>query len=159
TALGLRNFLRSRVRLAWRGFQLFPIPGRERILSPAFPLSPQNAAPPALTTNPPVSTIFVADPHLKLPRTYQWNAALKQSLGRSQSLSLTYIGTIGRKLLRSTAVFIDPNVNPDFSFISLTDNSATSDYHALQLKFERRLSRGLQALASYTWSHSIDIAS
>lgn len=84
---------------------------------------------------------------------------MKQSLGRSQSLSLTYIGTIGRKLLRSTAVFIDPNVNPDFSFISLTDNSATSDYHALQLKFERRLSRGLQALASYTWSHSIDIAS
>src|SRR5262249_52296648 len=52
-----------------------------------------------------------------------------------------------------------PSVNPDFLFISLTDNSATSDYHALQLKFERRLSRGLQALASYTWAHSIDIAS
>jgi hypothetical protein len=27
------------------------------------------------------------------------------------------------------------------------------------MKFERQLSRGLQALASYTWSHSIDIAS
>jgi hypothetical protein len=38
-------------------------------------------------------------------------------------------------------------------------NAATSDYHALQLQFQRRLSRGLQALASYTWSHSIDIAS
>jgi hypothetical protein len=50
-------------------------------------------------------------------------------------------------------------VNPDFQFVNVTDNSATSDYHALQLKFERRLSRGLQALASYTFSHSIDIAS
>jgi hypothetical protein len=42
---------------------------------------------------------------------------------------------------------------------SVTDNSATSDYHALQLKFQRRLSQGLQALASYTFSHSIDSAS
>ena len=49
--------------------------------------------------------------------------------------------------------------NPNFSFVGVTDNSATSDYQALQLKFQRRLSQGLQALASYTWSHSIDIAS
>src|SRR5262249_51284323 len=32
-------------------------------------------------------------------------------------------------------------------------------YHALQLKFQRRLSRGLQGLASYSWARSIDIAS
>src|SRR5262249_31044047 len=51
------------------------------------------------------------------------------------------------------------NVNPDFPFVSLTDNSATSDYHALQVKLQRRVSRGLQGLASYTFSHSIDIAS
>ena len=34
-----------------------------------------------------------------------------------------------------------------------------SDYHAFQLKLQRRLSRGLQALASYTFSHSIDSGS
>ncbi len=51
------------------------------------------------------------------------------------------------------------NPNPNFGYVNVTDNSATSDYHALQVKFERRLSQGLQALASYTWSHSIDIAS
>src|SRR5262249_3455412 len=62
----------------------------------------------------------------------------------------------GRNLLRITNLF---NVNPNFLFVGLTTNSATSDYHALQLKFQRRLSRGLQALASYSWSHSIDIAS
>src|SRR5262249_41173467 len=38
-------------------------------------------------------------------------------------------------------------------------NTATSDYHALQLQFQRRLSRRLQTLASYTWSHSIDSTS
>ena len=35
-------------------------------------------------------------------------------------------------------------------------NGGTSDYDALQAQFQRRLSRGLQALASYTWAHSID---
>jgi carboxypeptidase family protein len=122
----------------------------------AFPLSPQNASPPTITTNLPVSDILVADPHLTLPRTYEWNAALEQSLGNNQTLSLTYIGAVGRDLLRNTNL-VSPNVN--FGFVGVTTNSATSDYDALQVKFERRLSQGLQALASYTWSHSIDIAS
>ena len=134
----------------------FPFSASRSLSFVRFPLSPQNAAPPDLTTNPPVPNIVVADPHLKLPRTYQWNVALEQTLGSSQSLSLTYIGAIGRDLLRVTNLF---NPNPDFQFVSLTNNTATSDYHALQLKFQRRLSRGLQALASYSFSHSIDIAS
>ena len=121
-----------------------------------FPLNPQDAAAPALNSNVPVATMLVADPHLKLPRTYQWNVALEQSIGNNQSLSATYVGAIGRQLLRVTNVF---NVNPNFEFIAFTDNSATSDYNALQIKFQRRLSRGLQALGSYSWSHSIDIAS
>jgi hypothetical protein len=134
----------------------FPYYAAKIIPAATFPLSPQDAAPPTLTTSPPVSTILVADPHLKLPRSYQWNVALEQAIGSSQSLSLAYIGAIGRDLLRVTIL---NNPNPNFQFVSVTDNSATSDYHALQLKFQRRLSRGLQALASYTFSHSIDIAS
>jgi Carboxypeptidase regulatory-like domain/TonB dependent receptor len=121
-----------------------------------FPLSPQDAAPPVLTTSPPVSEIVVANPNLKLPRTYQWNIALEESLGSSQSLSITYIGAIGRDLLRVTNLLAP---NADFGFVNVTSNSATSDYNALQVKFQRRLSQGLQALASYTFSHSIDIAS
>lgn len=129
----------------------------DKTFSPSpFPLSAQDAAPPALTTNQRVSTILIADPHLKLPRTYQWNVAFEQSLGNKQTLSATYVGAMGRDLLRVTNLL---SVNPTFDFISLTDNSATSDYHALQLKFQRRLSRGFQTLVSYSWSHSIDIAS
>ena len=126
------------------------------IPSAPLPITGANATPPMITTNLPVSTINVADPHLKLPRTYEWNAAIEQSLGNAQSFSLTYVGAIGRKLLRVTNLV---NPNPNFQFVGVTDNSATSDYGALQVKFERRLARGLQALASYTWSHSIDIAS
>ena len=120
-----------------------------------FPLSPENAAPPPFTASLPLNTIAVADPHLKVPRSYQWNLALEQSIGSSQNLSFTYIGAIGRDLLRVTSII--PNSN--FQFVGLTNNTATSDYHAFQLKFQRRLSNGLQALASYSFSHSIDSAS
>ena len=121
-----------------------------------FPLSATDAAPPPFSSSPPVATILVADPHLKLPRTYEWNVALEKSFGRSQSVSVTYVGAIGRDLLRATFLV---NPNPDFQFVNVTSNTATSDYQALQVKFQRRLSHGLQALASYTFSHSIDIAS
>ncbi|MBV9927475.1 MAG: TonB-dependent receptor [Acidobacteria bacterium] len=134
----------------------FPYLANKNFSPGQFPLSPQNAAPPVFNTNPPVNSILVADPHLKLPRTYQWNVALEQSVGSNQSLSATYVGAVGRDLLRIINLF---NVNPNFQSVALTDNSATSDYHALQLKFQRRLSNGLQALASYSWAHSIDIAS
>jgi hypothetical protein len=136
----------------------FPFSATNSFAPSPFPLSPQDAAPPALTTAP-VNTIYVADMHLKLPPTYQWNVALEQSIGSTQSISLTYIGAPGRDLLRVTNLVPDPNVNPNFQFVGVTDNSATSDYRALQVKFQRRLSHGLQALASYTFSHSIDIAS
>jgi hypothetical protein len=129
----------------------------EKVFSPTpYPLSPQQAAPPPITTDLPALDMVVAERNLKLPRTYQWNVALEQSIGSRQTLSFTYVGALGRKLLRATNLF---NPNPDFQFVSLTDNTATSDYHALQVKFQRRLSRGLQALASYSFSHSIDIAS
>lgn len=134
----------------------FPYSSIKSISPVPFPLSPTDAASPAITANPPVTNIVVADPHLRLPRSYQWNVALQQSFGTNQSLSLTYIGAIGRDLIRSNGLL---SPNPTFQFVSVTDNSATSDYHALQANFRRTLSRGLQLIASYTFSHSIDSAS
>jgi len=43
--------------------------------------------------------------------------------------------------------------------VFITTNKAASSYHALQLQFQRRLSRSLQSHLAYTWSHSIDNAS
>jgi len=135
----------------------FPYSAEKITFAAPFPLSTQNATPPPFSTSLPASGgLLVADPNLKLPRTYEWNFALEQSLGNSQSVSLTYIGALGHDLLRATVLF---GVNPNFPYINLTDNSARSYYHALQLKFQRRLSHGLQALASYSFSHSIDNAS
>jgi hypothetical protein len=108
---------------------------------------------------PPYGRLFVFDPNLKLPRTYEWNLSSERSLGSNQTLTVSYVGAAGRRLLRKEVLRGPSLPNPNFTQVVVTRNAATSDYDALQLQFQRRLSRGLQALASYTWSHSIDIAS
>ncbi len=122
-----------------------------------FPFTAAAAAPPVFNANPPYTDIVAgADPNLKLPYTYQWNVAVEQSLGASQTVSASYVGAAGRRLLGLESW---ANPNPNFTgngFIIATRNTANSDYHAMQLQFQRRLSRGLQALASYTWSKSLD---
>lgn len=124
-----------------------------------YPLSPQDAAPPpALSLDPPYnSAIFnIFGPDHELPRSYQWNITLDQRLGTNQILSASYVGEAGRRLLRQSSLF-DPN--PRFSGssqINITTNASSSDYHALQIQFQRRMARRLAALLSYTWSHSID---
>jgi outer membrane receptor protein involved in Fe transport len=121
-----------------------------------FPLSSTDAAPPPITPaqlSTPGALLAAFDPKLKLPYTLEWNVALQQQLGKDQSLSASYIGSAGRRLIQSAYIF-EPNAN--IYSTDLIGNTATSSYHALQLQFQRRLSRDLQVLSSYTWSHSID---
>ncbi len=115
-----------------------------------------SVTPAGLNPNLPATDIFVTAPDFKLPYTLEWNSTIEQGLGANQDVTLSYVGAVGRRLLRQEVL---RNPNPNFVNVWVTTNLATSDYHALQLQFRRRLSRGLQAIGSYTWSHSIDIAS
>jgi hypothetical protein len=127
-------------------------------LGGSFPPDPISAAPPPI--EPPNAgnrgRLAAFDPNLQLPYTLQWNVALEQGLGGQQSLSATYIGSLGRRLIQTTQVS-SPNRN--IAGANLVANTSTSGYNALQLQFQRRLLKGLQVLASYSWSHSIDTAS
>lgn len=144
---------------AGRAIGTSPFTASKTLSNVPFPLSPEQAAPPAFSSGPPYANIFVVDPNLKLPRTYQWNVAVEQSLGSDQSVSFSYVAAVGRDLLRMEVLRLGNLPNPNFTRVAVERNAATSDYHALQLKFRRRFSQGLQTLASYTWSHSIDSAS
>jgi hypothetical protein len=122
----------------------------------SFPLTdtaPPDIAPPNASNG---GILFAFNPNLELPYTLQWNIAVEQGLGKQQTVSASYVGAAGRRLIQ-TAVILFPN--PNLILAELITNTATSDYNALQLQFQRRLSRGLQALASYSWSHSLDTAS
>ena len=144
----------------WRAY---PYVSQRAVPSVPFPLSATNAA---SATTPTTDFFYVFDPNINLPRTYQWNFAIEQSLGVNQTITTSYVAALGRKLLREDTVWgtqfggtLNPAVFIPTTQVIVSRNTATSDYHAFQAQFQRRLSKGFQALASYTWAHSIDIAS
>jgi carboxypeptidase family protein len=93
-------------------------------------------------------------PHLQLPYTLEWNASIEQAVGNSQAVTLSYVGSHAGRLLQ-TNQYTTPTVTQLFAI----QNGLTSDYGAAQVQFQRRLSRGLTALGSYTWSHCLDYGS
>ena len=128
------------------------------LFAPAtFPVLP---APIPSIVNPPSApygTVFGFAQHLQLPYTVQWNASVEQALGKSQALTVSYVGSHAARLLQEQAFSVP--TNPNANSFTFFENGLTSDYDSLQIQFRRRLSRGLTGLTSYTWSHCIDYGS
>lgn len=126
----------------------FPPPGSAAAAPPIVPPTADNGA-----------TLYAVNPALKSPYTLEWNVAIEQALGKGQTLTTTYVGSVGRRLLQTANIMFPATGAYNFAAADLTTNAGSSSYNALQTQFQRRLSHGLQALASYTWSHSIDTGS
>ena len=131
-----------------------PFGSSNTVYGDTFPYSPAESAPLPIASTGVLGQLYAYNPNLKQPYTLQWNVALQQALSSNQSISATYVGATGRRLLQSFSIFNPPS-NPIVAGFFI-DNTATSDYDALQVQFQRRLSHGLQALVSYAWAHSID---
>jgi Carboxypeptidase regulatory-like domain/TonB dependent receptor-like, beta-barrel len=106
------------------------------------------------------------------PYTMQYNFSLQRELSENTVLSLNYVGQRGVHLVR----LVDANQalptiledgrkffpagsverNPNFTGIRYKVTDAQSFYNALQVSLDRRLSRGLQLRANYTYSKSVD---
>jgi hypothetical protein len=137
----------------------YPYKSSRRVTAPPFPLSSADLVPPDTSLSVPGATeVYSFANNLKLPRTYQWNVTLEQALGAVQSVSVAYVGAVGRNLLDLQS-YTYTATNPDYQVVDVISNASTSDYHALQVHYERRLSHNLQGLLSYTWGHSIDTES
>jgi hypothetical protein len=139
-----------------------------------FPVSnPACITPPAVQTNigpgsPYLSVAQAVAPDLKLPYAYEYNVSIQQALGDRQSLTVSYVGATGKRLIGAVATVataqlqsgVTVPISPTFStFLVVYGNYANSDYHALQAHFQRQFYRGIGATASYTWGHSLDDAS
>ena len=95
-----------------------------------------------------------------------WSFGIQRAITSSMMLEVDYVGTSGNRLLMTTNINAappgptDPTARRPFgSALGEVDeytNSAHSIYHGLQTKVERRFSKGLYFLGSYTWSKSID---
>lgn len=109
--------------------------------------------------NPPYPRLFDYYDDYKLPFTRQYSVAVEQPFGRASSLTVSYVGAAGRRLARVESLRPQTLQNPLFTRVDAVSNGAYSDYHSLQTQWQRRMSRGLQGLVSYTWSKSLDTAS
>ena len=112
----------------------------------------------------------------------EWSADVQRQIGSTWLIDIGYVGTRGLHLvqesdpnqplnLTSTPVAAQastlaacqagscPAPIPYLANFAYTQSAGSSIYHALQAKVERRFSKGLSILASYTYSKSIDTAS
>ena len=114
-------------------------------------------APQAL--NPPYPRLFDYSDDYKLPYALQYSFAIEQPLGKVNSLSVSYVGAAGHRLARIESLRTQTLQNPIFTRVDSVNNGGYSDYNSLQTQFKRRMTKGFQALVSYTWAKSLDTAS
>jgi len=134
-------------------------PNSASLFSPSVSVPVANGAPylPGDALQPPYPGAYGFSPDLTLPRSYQWNVALEKSFPANQVVTATYVGQAGRDLLRNAGYF---QPNPNFaSYFYLTNNTAYSNYEALQLQYKKLASSRIQGIFSYTFSHSLDNSS
>ena len=104
--------------------------------------------------------------NLRNPYSLQYSLDVQQALGQSWLVELAYRGTRGVRLplnydINQVPLGLSTPVRPypEFNSINQYANIAVSSYHSVQMKAERRFHAGLNLLAAYTWSKSIDNAS
>jgi hypothetical protein len=102
------------------------------------------------------------------PSSYiaQWSLGVQRELPGSMTGELTYFGSAGVHLRRLMTYNNPepsqlPNSNnarpfPKFGGMQVMSAPGHSNYHALYLKVQRRFSRGLSFLSSFSYSKSID---
>ncbi len=135
---------------------------RDRFTSGPFNPGSALFQPPPFSTMINKSVLYVpaVDPHLQLPLTMEWNAAFERALGSKQTLTATYVGADGRRLLRQDIIIPQAFLALGLlGNIRAIHNLGYSHYTALQLQFQRLLASGLQALVSYNLSKTSDLGS
>lgn len=138
------------------------VPGA--VLTLANPV-PANTSP----TAPKYRSAFAINPDLPTARMNQWSFDVERSLWKNAALDVQYLGSHSYHLDRSyylnTPLTPGPGaINPRrpnqlFGTIRMIQNDVNSNYDGLNVVLRQNMSHGLTLLASYTWSHDLDVNS
>lgn len=104
-----------------------------------------------------------------------WHISIQREVMKNTILDVSYVGNRANRVLYfgdfnpaqpnqpgatlSIAQRQNTRPYPGWGSITLASNGAFSDYHALQVRLERRVTNGLFFLNSFTWSKAIDNSS
>ncbi|MCP9494640.1 MAG: TonB-dependent receptor [Pyrinomonadaceae bacterium MAG19_C2-C3] len=154
-----------------------------RPTDPGAPIFPNAiaTAPTATTATP---NIVVFDPSFQNPQIYQGDFILERQIGRNTIVSASYLLSVGRNLPTfidinlpnsienpvpfrvvggdfdgqqfTFPIFAGSRPNRDFGAITQVQSDVDSQYDALVLQFNRRLTGGLQFQTNYTLAKATD---
>ncbi len=150
--------------------------------APAFPNT--FASTPAGTASKP--NAFYFPNNYQAPATHQMDLTVQQDFGWNTSFSASYLGSLGRRLPDFVDTNIntantqtvtyninDPagagpikapfastvyttRINTSFGSLTQVFSGVSSSYHALAVQLNHRMTRNLQVMTNYTWSHALD---
>ena len=120
--------------------------------------------------NPIAANILYMPRHLKTPYVQSWFLSVQRKLPLETVLDVAYVGnhSVGTPIMADyNQAFPQPTAtsnlslqarrpNQAFGPITWYDPAGFSSYNALQVKFERRFSKGLQFLNAFTYGKAID---
>ncbi len=113
---------------------------------------------------------------VRLPRVEAYNLTVERQIADKTSLSVGYVGNVGRHVGRGSGSGFDMNVNspawipgvssqdvrrPYYALYGWTQNiqfycmCATNYYNSLQVQLKRSFSRGYAVQLSYTWQDAV----
>jgi TonB-dependent receptor-like protein len=112
------------------------------------------------------STIGLTPEYTRMQMGYDqhWNFGVQQQVAKNMVLDVEYVGNKGTHIQGNNAFNIpEPGQGgvqarrpfPRFAGFGYISADVSTTYHALQAKFERRLSAGLWLLTAYTFSKSL----
>ena len=97
----------------------------------------------------------------------QWSAGLERQLWSGGGFEVQYLGShsyhLDRSYYNNTPLLPGPGAvnsrrpNPLFGVIRTIDNDEIANYESMSVIFHQRFVHGLQMMASYTWSHTLDV--
>ena len=137
---------------------------------------PSNPGPTA-TFPQDISFTQIFSKNFRLPQVLTYNLTLERGLGASWVVRAAYMGSDGHRLggtgdqeagllQLNPSIYVPGNsteanaqqrrLYPSFGFVDSINSGVNSNYNALQLTLERRMSKSFSLLANFTWSKSLD---
>ena len=128
-----------------------------------FPAISGGVAPGQSFAAPTGTNLVYVIPNIKNEMFHQFNLTLQYEFAPNWLAETAYVGSRGRNLLVIRNIgnaggggFPGERIVRTHDIIQTLDYSGKSWYDAWQNKLEKRFSKGLSILSTYTWSHSID---
>ncbi len=119
----------------------------------------------------------------KVPTVMNFSFSVQQNIGFNTVLDVGYVGNLGRHLMwqrNLNAIPFGANFLPEnqdasapgsplpqallrplrgYNNVNMREFASSTNYHSLQVQANRRFSKGLQFIGSWTWSKSMDFNS